>query len=309
VRRCFGIPRRKIGPLTVAAAVALAAVSVAAAETGPTVPNLIGKPRRQAEALLAQRNLLYKPRRPSSRYELPQGALGVGDALTVVPEEQSPDRLVTGQDLPPGTFARTGEQVDFSTSPRPPGSNRRPVPIEIARTSLGSDGRSLTVGLATGQLADSCRPLDHVDVAPRPEYVLVTPYVNVTDEAGACVRRARTTTMVLRRKTGGKPIVERAPVPSRDNLFHVASVPWNRVRLESAGRYAVAYFQSRDGCGVYSHATVTPRGQDAALTIYDGTSSENPSFCPIGSPRYLVLVPIPQTLVGRAIVDGSKRAT
>jgi hypothetical protein len=294
---------RRIRTLTcvATAAAALTAASVAIAASG--APNLVGKPRTQAEALLAEQGLRYKPRRPSSRYELPKGVLGIGDALTVVPEEQSPDRLVTGQDTPPGTGV-PGAPVFFSTSPRPPGSNRRPVQIEIARTSLASDDRSLVVGLASAKWADSCRPLDHVDVAPRDRFVLVTPYVNVTDEAGPCVQRRRTVSLVLHRNAGGKPIVERRPLPPRDNLFHVASTPWERVRLESAGRYAVVYFSPPSGCHTYSHATVTPRGQKAVLTIYSGTSGENPSFCAIVTWRNLVLVRIPDSLVGRPIVDG-----
>jgi hypothetical protein len=270
------------------------------------VPNLVGKPRTEAETLLAQQQLRYKPRRPSSRYELPQGVLGLGDTLTVVPEEQAPDRLVTGQDRPPGTFAGSGSRVEFSTSPHPPGKNRRPAAIEIARTSLASDGRSLAVGLAPSLFVDSCRPLDHVDIAPRDRFVLVTPYVNVTDEAGSCVRRTRTVSLALRRATGGRPVVERVPVPPRDGLFHVRSVRWERVRLESAGRYAVAYFRPADGCYTYSHATVKPRGQRAALTIYAGTTSEGTCLGPVFVPRYLVLVRIPDSLVGRPIVDGAE---
>jgi hypothetical protein len=297
----------RTGP-RIAALTLLSAVTVGAAAAQPpsaVVPNLVGTKRTQAETLLAQRKLRYKPARPSSRYELPAGATGTGDALAVVPEEQSPDRVVTGQDVPPGTPRWPGDRVEFSTSPLPAGSHRTPFPIELAATKVDTGGRALTVGLAPGEWADSCRPLDHVDVAPRARYLLLTPYVNVTDEAGPCASRARSVSLTLRRKLAGKPIVERDPQPPLDGLHHVAAVPWERVRLASLGHYAVTYFRGPDGCAVYSHATVTPRGSQAALTVFTGTTSESPNFCPLGRPRQLVLVRIPDMLVGRPLVDGA----
>ena len=298
-------PRLAFALLTAAAATA----GVAAAEPASiTVPNLAGKPRTQAEALLTDRRLLYKPRRPSSRYELPAGVLGVGNALTVLPEEQTPDRLVTGQDTPAGIKTWPGRKVEFATNPRPAGDNRMPLPIELAQASLAADGRSLTIGLADGPYADACRPLDHVDVAPRTSFEIVRPFVNVTDGAGACVRRTRTVSLELRRKVSPRPIVEREPDAPRDGLYHVESVPWERARVDPGGRHAVVYFWGNSGCSVYSHATVEPRGDKAAITTFVGTATENPVFCPLLSRRFIVLAAIPPELAGRKVVDGHSAA-
>src|SRR5918911_1505478 len=89
-----------------------------------------------------------------------------------------------------------GTKRTQAETPLPPRKLRhkppRPHPrYELAATKVDTGGRALTVGLAPGEWADSCRPLDHVDVAPRARYLLLTPYVNVTDEAGPCASRAR----------------------------------------------------------------------------------------------------------------------
>jgi hypothetical protein len=295
--------------LRVAAATALCAATVgvaAAAESTVHVPKLVGKPRTHAEALLAERGLRYKQVAPSARYELPAGVDGTGDALTVVPEGQTPDRIVTGQDLPPGTPRLPGDRVEFSTSPLPAGNDRGPYPVELARTSLAGDGRSLTVRLANTPFSDACRPLDHVDVAPRKRYVLVTPYVNLTDDGGECVRRRRTVSLELGQAAAGRPFVERVPTPPRDNLFDVRARPWTRARLESGGRYAVVYFWGGLGCDVLSHATVTPRGEHrAALTLFSGNASKS-GVCPAVAVYYMTLVRIPDALVGRRVVDGGR---
>jgi hypothetical protein len=296
-----------VGVLAGVLVAAVAAGGAAGADNWVRVPKLEGKSRTHAEGLLQQRGLRYKRRAPSARYELPAGVDGTGDELSVVPEDEAPNRTVTGQEVDPGTRRPRGSVVQFSTSPLPSGHDRTPWATELESTTTGPGQHAITVSLARDGYSSSCRPLDHVDVAPRRHWILVMPFVNLTDGGGPCVTRRRTVSLDLGTGPGGKPILEDNPTPPRHNLFDVAASRWERVRLEADGRYAVVYFWGGLGCNIYSHAKVRPKGEKAALTLYDGNPRKGHDVvCPAVAVRYMALVRIPHALIGRPIVDGAK---
>jgi hypothetical protein len=266
------------------------------------VPRVAGLTRGQATARLRQAGLRSAIWRGAVRYE-PVGS-GLDLRLKLVRGFLAGPRRVTIQHgFPSRIRLPWGSPVVFGTQPAP-GRFRflrgltRGAAEGLRSVVAGPGGRDLTLWV-TGR---SCDPLDHVDIALRKRWVLLTPVVigGTSCRGGNRRRRAE---LRLPEPLGGRPVLERPPDTPNPSLVNQHPTPFDAARPSPDGR-SVVVFYTYGGCNSLAGSRVTEGRETVEITLLQGDTG-SAQFCPAIAYFGLAVVELPSPLGGRRIVDGA----
>jgi hypothetical protein len=271
------------------------------------VPRLLGLTR--SEAIRRLRDVELRPAAYSGALRYEPAGYGFDRRIRLVRAHDAGQRKVTIQDgFPARVRLPAGSSVGFGTQPAP-GPFRFLLPFSggesrgLESVSASRGGRRLTLGLDTA--SGGCGPLDHVDVALREKWVLLTPFAIAGEEGRTCRGRARHRRAELRLPAPlrGRPVLERPPNIPNPSLAHQYPTRFDAARASPNGRSVVVYY-TYGACAPLAGSRVAERREEVEITLLLGDDGRG---LPCAEIAYfgLTLVRLPSPLGDRRIVDGA----